>query len=254
MHLVAEDEVRLAEDVELLLRELADAADREAGSRERLAHDHLLGEAEKLADLADLVLVEVLDGLDEALEENVLGKAADVVVGLHRLVAADARFDDVGVDRALAEELDVAVLLLEVARSVGEDLDELAADDLALLLGVRFALRLVEEALLAVERDEVDAELALEDLLDHLAFVEAHAAVVDEDADELLADGLVEKRRADGRVNAAGKREQDLLVADLLLDRLDLLLDVLLRVEGLADAGKALFLCLVHVSSLFFKL
>ena len=90
---------------------------------------------------------------------------------------------------------------------------------------------------------------SLEDLLDHLAFVEAHAAVVDEDADELLADGLVEKRRADGRVNAAGKREQDLLVADLLLDRLDLLLDVLLRVEGLADAGKALFLCLVHVSS-----
>ena len=82
-----------------------------------------------------------------------------------------------------------------------------------------------------------------------LAFVQAHAAMVDKDANELLADGLVEERRADRRVNAAGKREQDLLVADLLLDRLDLLLDVLLRVEGLADAGKALFLCLVHVFS-----
>ena len=171
------------------------------------------------------------------------------MVGLHRLVAADARLDDVGVDRALSEELDVAVLLLEIARRVGEDLDELAADDLALLLRIRLALRLVEEALLAVKRDEVHAELALEDLLDHLAFVQTHAAVVDENADELLADGLVKERRANGRVNAAGKREQDLLVADLLLDRLDLFLDVLLRVEGLADAGKALFLCLVHVFS-----
>ena len=170
-------------------------------------------------------------------------------MGLHCLVAADARLDDVGIDRALAEELDVAVLLLEIARRVGEDLDELAADDLALLLRIRLALRLVEEALLAVKRDEVHAELALEDLLDHLAFVQTHAAVVDENADELLADGLVKERRANGRVNAAGKREQDLLVADLLLDRLDLFLDVLLRVEGLADAGKALFLCLVHVFS-----
>ena len=75
--------------------------------------------------------------------------------------------------------------------------------------------------------------------------------MVDKNADELLADGPVEERRADGRVNAAGKRKQDLLVADLLLDRLDLFLDVLLRVEDLADAGKALFLCLVHVFSLY---
>ena len=249
VHLVAEDEVRLAEDVELLLGELADAADREAGPRERLAHDHLLGEAEELADLADLVLVEVLHGLDKALEEDVLRKPADVVVRLHGLVPAHARLDDVGVDRALPEEVDVAVLLLEVARGVREDLDELAADDLALRLRIGHALRLVEEALLAVERDEVHAELALEDLLDHLALVEAHAAVVDEHADELPADRLVEERRADGRVDAAGKRQQHLPVADLLADRLYLVLDVLLRVEGLSDLGKTLFLSLVHVGS-----
>ncbi len=169
------------------------------------------------------------------------------MVGLHRLVAADARLDDVGVDRALAEEVDVAELLLEVARDVGEDLDELAADALALELGVGDALRLLEEAGLGVDLDEVDAELALEDLLHRLGLVEAHAAVVDEHADELLADRLLQEHRADGRVDAARHREQHLPVADLLPDRLDLLGNVLLCVERPADSGEALLLCLVHV-------
>ena len=119
------------------------------------------------------------------------------MVGLHGLVAADARLHDVGEDRALAEELDVAILLLEVARGVGENLDELAADDLPLRLRIRDALRLVKEALLAVQRDQVDAELALEDLLHFLRLVEAHAAVIDEHADELLADRLLEENRTD---------------------------------------------------------
>ena len=169
------------------------------------------------------------------------------MVRLHGLVATHAGLDDVRIDRALSEKVDVAVLLLEVARRVGEDVDELAADALALELGIGDALRLLEEPLLAVECDEVHAELTLEDLLDHLAFVEAHAAMVDEDADELLADCLVEKRRADGRVDAAGQRKKHLLVADLLLDRLDLLGDVLLRIEGLPDAGKTFLFSLIHV-------
>ena len=70
--------------------------------------------------------------------------------------------------------------------------------------------------------------------------------MVHEHADELLADRLVEERRADGRVDAAGKREQHLLVADLFADRLDLVLDVLLRVEGLSDLRETFFFCLVH--------
>ena len=254
LHLVAEDEVRLAQDVELLLRELADAAHREARARERLAHDHLVGDAERLAHLAHFVLVEVLDRLDEPLEEDVLGKAAHVVVRLHGLVAAHARLDDVGVDRALAEELDVAELLLEVARDVGEHLDELAADALALQLGVGDALRLVEEALLGVDLDEVDAELALEDLLDLLRLVEAHAAVVHEHAREVLADGLVEQHRAHGAVDAAGHRQQHLLVAHLGADRLDLGLDVGLDVQLLADFRGAFLFCLVHLFSFFLKI
>ena len=51
-------------------------------------------------------------------------------------------------------------------------------------------------------------------------------------ADELLSDGLDEQRCDDGAVNAAGKGQQDLLVADLLADCGNLLVD-----EGLGEFG-----------------
>ena len=111
---------------------------------------------------------------------------------------------------------------------------------------IRYALRLFEEALLGVDLDEVDAELALEYLLYFLGFVEAHAAVVDEHARELLADRLVQENRADGRIDAARHREKHLLVADLLADRLDFVIDVFLRVKGLSDLRETLFFCLIH--------
>ena len=66
--------------------------------------------------------------------------------------------------------------------------------------------------------------------LDHLlGLVLAQEAVVDEDARELVADGAVDEQRRDGRVDAARERADDLVVADLLADQLDLLLDELER-------------------------
>ena len=116
------------------------------------------------------------------------------MVRLHGLVAAHAGLDDVGIDRALAEELDASELLGLLL----EHADELAADALALQLRIGDALRLLQEARLGVDLDEVDAELALEDLLDLLRLVEAHAAVIDKHAGEVLADRLVQQHGADG--------------------------------------------------------
>src|SRR6185369_13018795 len=102
---VLEDRVRVAQRVESLLRRLAaDDADRKAGTRKRLAPDEPLRQAELGADGADLVLEERAQRFDE-LELEVLGEAADVVVGLDRRRAgAAAGLDHVGVERPLDEE------------------------------------------------------------------------------------------------------------------------------------------------------
>ena len=55
-------------------------------------------------------------------------------------------------------------------------------------------------------------------------------------ADELLADGLDQQRGNHGGVHAAREGEQDLLVADLRADGLDLLVDEGLRKLGGGDA------------------
>ena len=69
--------------------------------------------------------------------------------------------------------------------------------------------------------------------LDHLlGLVLAQQAVVDEHAGELVADGAVHEQRRHRRVDAARERADDLVVADLLADQVDLLLDELQRRPG----------------------
>ena len=65
------------------------------------------------------------------------------------------RLDDVGIDGALTEPLDV----LELVRLLIEDLDEAAADDLALLLGVGDALQGAEELVPSIDSDDVQPQV-----------------------------------------------------------------------------------------------
>ena len=151
------------------------------------------------------------------------GQAADVVVRLDRrrdrLVAA--RLDHVRVERALDEVADLPELLgLPL-----EDADELLADRAPFLLGVGDAGELAEEALLGVDVDERDVEVVAERLDDLHGLVFPEQAVIDEDARELVADGLVDEQRGDRRVHSARERAQHALRPDLRADPLDLLLD-----------------------------
>ena len=136
-------------------------------------------------------------------------------------VLAAARLDDVRVERPLDEEAHVA----ELSRLLLEDADELLADDLALLLRVGHAGEPAEEALLRLHVDERHVEVAAERLDDLLGLVLAQQAVVDEDARELVADGLVHEQRRDRRVDAARERAEHALGADRGADARDLLLD-----------------------------
>src|SRR5438270_1056150 len=127
--LVLKHEVRVAKQLESLLRDLAaHHPDGQPGPRERLAPHQPLGQSELSPDRADLVLEERTKRLHE-LEAEVLGQPADVVVRLDRGgPVPSARLDHVGVERSLNEEAGVP----ELTRLLFEHADELLADDLPL--------------------------------------------------------------------------------------------------------------------------
>ncbi len=136
---------------------------------------------------------------------------------------ADA-LDDVGIERALREEIGAADLL-----GLGlEQIDEGAADELALLFGIGLARETAEEHLLRVHMDQWNVVMVAEQRDDLLGLVHPHQPVVDEDAGQLVADRLVDQHRGDRAVDTAGQAADDLAVADLRANFLDF---------GLAEFG-----------------
>ena len=148
--------------------------------------------------------------------------------------AAEAALHDIGVDRALCQKVHSADLFCFIL----EHTDELLADDLALALGGLYAGQLLVEAVAGVNADKVDVKLTAltKDLADLLALVLAQQTVVNENAGQLLADGLGQHSRADAGIDTAGQGTQHLAVADLLAQGLDGVLDkgVHLPVTGAA--------------------
>ena len=202
-----------------------------------------LGHAELEADLAHLVLEQHPQRLDQ-LELQVVRQAADVVVALDvRRAGAAAGLDHVGVERALHEELDRVPLGVggadDVARRLLEDADELAADDLALLLGVGDPVERGEELLAGVDDDQVDAGRRDELLLDLLGLTGPQQPVVDEHAGQLVADGALHQRGGHGGVDTTGQGAQHPALADLLADRGDLVLDHVGRGPRAVQPGAA---------------
>src|SRR5262245_21077462 len=110
------------------------------------------------------------------------------------LVARGLAFDDVWVECALREEIDLAQL-------VGlflEEVNKFFADALPLVLRVGDAFQPAKESLRSVYVLKVHFEVMLEHLYDLLRLVAPEQAIVHEDAGELIADGLVDKHGGDG--------------------------------------------------------
>ena len=134
------------------------------------------------------------------------------------MVGLDAvGFQNVGVNGALSQEGDA----LQLLSFFSENVDELLADNLALLLRVGNAGQLVQKAIHSVHIDEVGVHLVLEDVDHLLALALAHEAVVHVHAHEVLPDGLDQQRRHHAGVHAAGQGQQHLAAAHLLPDGLD---------------------------------
>ncbi|MNK45244.1 hypothetical protein D3C87_639980 [compost metagenome] len=194
----------------------AQDAHAQARTGERMAVDHLRRQAQRHAQLADFVLEQFAQRFQQ-LQVQRVRQAAHVVVRLDGRSLARfgaSGFDDVGVDRALGQPLGALLL----AGLFLEHFDEFAADDLALGFGVGDAGQLAHELRGGIDVNDLHAHVFGEGLHDLLAFVQAQEAVVDEDAGELVADGLVDQRGGNRRVHAAGQAQDDFVGADLLAD------------------------------------
>ena len=110
--------------------------------------------------------------------------------------------DDVGIERALGQEVDRAALRQRRGLLL-EDPDELVADDLALLLRVLDPGQAAQEPLARVDHLEPHPEVRLERRAQQLRLALAHQAVVDVDARQPVADRAMHERRRDRRVDAA---------------------------------------------------
>ena len=186
---VDEDLVGVLKDAHFLCGDLTEDADAEARAREGVAPEEVGADAEGTADAAHLILEEEAQGLDDA-EVHLLGESADVVVRLDGGGGSVDRYalDDVGIDCALREparSLDLLCLLVE-------DLDEVAAYDLTLALGIGDAGEVGIETLAGIDATDVEAHVLIGG--EHVGeLVLAEQAVVDEDTGEVGADGAVEQ-------------------------------------------------------------
>ena len=221
--LFAIDSIGLLHNLDLLRCDLADDADAKAGAGERLAIDEMLGDAKLAASLSHLVLEQEAQRLDDLLEVDAVGQAADIVVALDDGGLAETALNDIGIDRPLHEEIDLADLL----RFGFKDTDEFFADNLALLLRFCHSLEFFIETLLGIDADKVQVvrTFRAEHGLDLVALVLSEEAVIDEDARQLLADRLRKQDRRHGGVDAARKCTERLARSDLLAQSFNRRLD-----------------------------
>ena len=149
----------------------------------------MLRNAKLQSYLADLILEQVAQRLDDLLEIYIVGQAAYVVMGLdHCGFTAQSALYHIGIDGSLYQEIHGTDLL----RLFLEYTDELFADDLSLMLRLGYTCQLAVETLLRIHTDEVQIVIAVgtEDCFYLIALVLTKQTVIYEDTGQLLADCL----------------------------------------------------------------
>ena len=141
--------------------------------------------------------------------------------------------DDVGVERALGQEVDLSKL----AGLLLEDPDELVADDAPLLLRILHALEPAEESVSGVEHHQLHAQVLFERCAQQLRLALAHQAVVDVDAGELVAHGAMHQRGRHRRVDPARERTDHPSRSNAVANLGDVGLHEARRCPGLSGTG-----------------
>ena len=132
-----------------------------------------------------------------------------------------ARFDDIGVQRALNEELGV----VETAFGIFKNTNEQFADCFALFFRVGKTSETFKETITRTHMDQFNALMALECFNDLFAFAETHEARVDKHTCELRTDCLVHERSRNGGIDATGQPTNGATAAHLGANQFDLRVD-----------------------------
>jgi hypothetical protein len=219
--LVDEDGVSAAQQVGVLLLDLAEDAYPQTRPREWMAVDHLMWQTERNAQLAHFVLEQFAQWFEE-LEIQCFRQTTDVVMtldGVRFLGLAAGRFNHIRINRPLGEPFCVRQLL----RFELKHLDKLASDDLAFSLRIGDAFEMSEELLRCVHMNDLDAQIACKRLHDLLRLVQSEQSVINKHTGQLIPDRPMQQRGNHRRIDTAGQAEDDFFATDLrpyLLDRL----------------------------------
>ena len=134
-------------------------------------------------------------------------------------IAIDGRaFNDVRVGRALRQE----ARSTHIAGGIGKHVHKDPANDLALLLGLFNARQLTEKALSSIDRPQIHLEILAKELLDAGGLIfYAGGHCPRRCRVRLFADGAMEERRRDGRIDAAGEAQDHLVITHARANVLD---------------------------------
>ena len=205
----------------------------QTGSREGMSPHQDRVDPELLAQLSDLHLVELLDGLDDQSGLDHLFHQGDpVVVGFDDVGSLGAAgFYGVRIDGPLTQEQGVEV---QAPGLLLEDPDKCVANDLSLSFGLDNAVQLGEKTLGCVHEMEVPLEPHGAKELYHLPrLVLPHEAVIDvEEVEPVRSQGVTEEAGTNRGVHPPRGQEEDASIAHLLQDDPALLFDVSIHGPG----------------------
>ena len=147
--LLAQYRVGFAHSLQPIAGNGSRAAHAESRSRERLTIYHTVRQTKRGTDNTHLVFIEKLNRLHQ-LKLQILRKTADIVVRFDACIA----LQDIGINGSLSQESDS----FQLGSLLGEDIDKLFTDDMALLLRIADSRQLLEEAVNRIDVNQIGAK------------------------------------------------------------------------------------------------
>ena len=205
------DIISILQDTYLLRRDIAQDTHSQTRTREGVTGNQVFGHAQLATYTTHLVLKQPLQGLTQ-LQMHLLRQTAYIMMALDHLAGDVQRLDTVGIDRALSQPFGIGNLL-----GLGiEYLDEVATDDLSLLLWIGHASQIGKELCAGIHTDHVQAQ-HLVILHDLSKLVLTEHTMIHEDTCQVTTNGTIEQDGSDRRIHATGKTEDHTVVTQLCL-------------------------------------